>query len=508
MNPIQIHLSYFHKVPLFVSPSQDNDLHRVFGGSKDKRTGLTTFPATEPFASIVLSDLKAVFGERIQFSPEAEAFIAHLMARKLAHENQDLPAAFSYHTPPFEHQKEAVLRSLYEPRTGILFDCGLGKTKTVIDILSAARELDPAMKTLVVVPPHLPKNWAREFETHAPGKFSVCVFLNKNNKTADWQTRRHVYKGTRDKDPVPGTWAALVYPDIHYQPLDSPPEELAELEREYLECVNSEGDSTKVRSKMNRVAKKLGVTLTPAAKKLPPAPRPAGDYDVVVVSTSILEDSTDVELIMRHVPYTAIVFDESHAFRTATSKRSKSAMALASRVDRRHIMTGTPSLGDPMHMFAQLSIIGEFLVGSWYSFRKRYVVMRQVERYGKTYDESVAYKSLNVLNEIVALAAIRKRADDCLDLPPVRIIDHIVDVSDVTKDLYNQMATDSAVGVAEDQPNVRAAHAADRNSKLFQILGGFIYDSGKNYKLCEECPMLMGCVQNNIKPYTPACDIL
>jgi SNF2 family DNA or RNA helicase len=514
VSTVIIQLAYQNSTPVFVPNVADPECARIFGGMKQRKTGLWLFPAINPFASIVLNDMKIVFKDRMELSPMAAEHVALLEKEDKCRIEGTLPEGFEFVTQPFEHQKETIVRALYEPRTGILFDCGLGKTKTAIDTVRAARFVDKDPKVLIVVPPHLPLNWAREFETHAPGEFTVCTLLDENRKTLGWKERRHIYFGTRDNEPPEGSWSAIEFPDISYVSVPKAPREIVEMERAYLQEVQDETDGvSKARTRLRNALKLADLPYPPVARKLAPRPRPAKDYDVFVIPTSIMEGKEDVPLIMRSFPYTTIIFDESHGFRTPSSVRTKAALQLATRAYRRHIMTGTPSLGNPMHLYAQLGIIGDFLTGTWFDFRRQYVVLKPVSIKGNDFDQEVAYKNLNVLNELMTLVTARKRADDCLDLPDVHIIDYPVPASAGTKKLYNEMMKESEIlepvpGTREDGDGViRAANAADRINKLFQVLGGFITDTGKNYALCDDCPFVMECVENGVRPYTAACKI-
>jgi SNF2 family DNA or RNA helicase len=165
-----------------------------------------------------------------------------------------------------------------------------------------------------------------------------------------------------------------------------------------------------------------------------------------------------------------------------------------------------------MHLYTQLTLLGDFLTESWWAFYKRYnVVIRRVSR-GAEHDEVVAYKNLNVLNEIVTEISVRKKAEDCLDLPPVRTLPYYVYVGDETKKIYNEFVRSSSSEMAGRE--IRVAHAADRLTKLQQVLSGFVIDSQKNYQLCDgepggqPCQHLMDCARLKINPYTPKCAIV
>ena len=508
MEPIRIQVMRHHNTPVFVTKADHTDLARVYGYLHVKRLGHVFFPAFLPFADHVISDLGLVFGdENIVWEEEAVAHLSWLAEERRRRELNQLPADFNFVTKPFDHQKEGVIRALYEPRTGLFFDCGLGKTKTTIDLLRAIACVEPGTPTLILCPAHLAPTWEHEFNLHGDGTLRVLTLLDANSKTVNPTKRKHAYAGTRELEPVWTTdhpWAED-FPDIVYEPSHDPAfaVDIGDLELEYLRAVQDENAAakTRTRAQLRRAAKKHGVDLPPPAKKVDPAPEPAANYDVVVLPYSVL--TSDLDQILEHVPFGILVCDESHMLRSPSSKRSRAVTALASRAHRRYMLSGTPALGTPMHLFTQLTLLGFFLTGSWWQFYRRYNVIKRVTNWGKEHDEVMAFKNLNVLNEIVTEVALRKKAEDCLDLPPVRVIPYHVPVGAETRDTYNELILKFGAEIAGGE--VHVAHAADRLTKLLQILSGFYIDSQKNYELCDDCPNLLSCARLGIKPYTPKC---
>jgi SNF2 family DNA or RNA helicase len=510
-----------HNTPVFATKDDRADLKRIYGYTRVQKLRLALFPAFLPFSAHVVNDFEIVYGkENLDWAPAAKTHLAWLDAQRLRQQVNQLPRDFEFTTEPFDHQREGVLRALYEPRTALYFDCGLGKTKTAIDLIRALHCCEPDTKALVICPPHLAPNWEEEFRIHDGGDhpLRVLTLLDKHSKTIDPTKRKHAYYGTRKHEPNPELWPAKLHPDLLYEPVDRPYsllgdwDDLCRFELEYCEATIA-GDQkakTSLRGKMSRRAKNLGVKLTPAAKMLAPRPEPAENYDVIVLPYSIV--FSDANLILDALPFNVLICDESHMLRSPRSNRSKGTMKLANRASRRYLLSGTPALGTPMHLYTQLTMLGGFLTNSWWEFYKRYnVTIRRVSR-GNEHDEVVAFKALNVLNEIVTEVSLRKKAEHCLDLPPVRTLTYPIYVGDETREMYNSFVADSAAEIAGRE--VRVAHAADRLTKLLQVLSGFVIDSQKNYQLCdggeggEPCPNLLECVRLGINPYTPKCAIV
>jgi len=503
--PLTFHLKFLKGTPVFATASHEPALQRVYGFTVHKATGLRLFPAIYPFSKHVLSDLDLVFGNMIGWTSEALEWKTTL-AEYAESDKQLLHAPeMTWHTDPYQHQNEDVARGTWNERYAFFHDCGLGKTKTMIDTFRGIRLLNPEAKMLVLCPGHLPRIWQREVELHAGGELECFVMLDKNNKTPAPAIRKEFYKGQRQVEPPTDTWFAEQYPDILYDPMvlsdSTAGMDVAWLERQYLQAVQ-DGDAkarTSLRGKLKRRAKKWGFEMTPAAKKLKPRPRPASDYDIVTLSYDLL--IPDWDLIMKNLDYDVIVADESHYLRSARSKRTKLAWKLSALARRRYLMSGTPALGDPMHLYGQLKFLAPFMTGSWWDFSRRYVVWKETA----THSMPVAYKNLHVLNMEVSEVASRRKTEECLDLPDLRFIDVPVDLDSETKRLYNETVKNYCARFIER--DIRPSNAADRLNKLLQILSGFIIDSGRAEDLCHGCPHVMRCVVREVEPYTEDCKV-
>lgn len=106
-----------------------------------------------------------------------------------------IPAAFGYHTSPFEHQ-DLALRYLYTmKRVGLLLDPGLGKTKVVLDWIYLEKLTNPDFsKALVVCPKALLFVWVKQMRIHRPElKIHVLRGVGYNKQI---QGRRKKLKST------------------------------------------------------------------------------------------------------------------------------------------------------------------------------------------------------------------------------------------------------------------------------------------------------------------------
>tara|TARA_Y100000592_G_scaffold19371_2_gene29709 strand:+ start:15968 stop:17845 length:1878 start_codon:yes stop_codon:yes gene_type:complete len=203
------------------------------------------------------------------------------------------------------------------------------------------------------------------------------------------------------------------------------------------------------------------------------------------------------------VDYTDIILDESHSVRSPKSGRTKSILELveAKPVTRRVLLSGTPSLGSPMHLWGQLKALGDFVVpGSW-QFQNRYAIRSSFNKHIIT-----GWKNLDEVNDLVTSMSIRKTAEECLDLPDRTI--QVIEVNPCAKmrRLYNATIALNTIKVGEvtlgEAPNHLTAM-----TRLAQLSMGFCYKSLKDPLICDSCPNLVKCVDAGIQPYTGDCAV-
>ena len=86
-------------------------------------------------------------------------------------ENPDLDVDFTVfsHRPPFEHQKEAIIKLVSNKKYILADDMGLGKTSSAI-MASINLKLK---KVLIICPASLKVNWKREIENYSDGQVGI-----------------------------------------------------------------------------------------------------------------------------------------------------------------------------------------------------------------------------------------------------------------------------------------------------------------------------------------------
>jgi SNF2 family DNA or RNA helicase len=213
------------------------------------------------------------------------------------------------------------------------------------------------------------------------------------------------------------------------------------------------------------------------------------------------------------IPYTGVVADESHYIKGPQSARTKVAIELSKKASRRIIMSGTPSLGDPRDVYSQLRFLSPCFVNE--EFWKFTQLFCTTAPYNKRV--VVGYKNLDVLNKRIALIALRKSKEECLDLPKQLIIDVEIPLSKRQSRAYNTMVLTEeydqlanlllSEGSLTEEGILDIPNAAVLINKLIQLSAGFLYKKPDLPPICDTCDRLRDCVAARIKPYTKRCEV-
>lgn len=227
------------------------------------------------------------------------------------------------------------------------------------------------------------------------------------------------------------------------------------------------------------------------------------------------------------IDYSAIIVDESHQLKSPFSKRTTAVTALALRARRRVLLSGTPSLGSPFDLYAQLRFLGTyFCPENWWAFRKMFGVFPDWEKDDNVPKMLLGFKNLETMNDRVKLVSLKKTKEECLDLPDQHVIDEYFALYPDQKHEYNTFVVDRCLGAGFALKNqmlegtlcqadglTSPAHViADETitllGKVDQISSGFVYMSVRNPGLCNGCPSVTSCVTAGIKPYSLACKVV
>lgn len=172
-----------------------------------------------------------------------------------------------------------------------------------------------------------------------------------------------------------------------------------------------------------------------------------------------------------------VIVDEAADYRNAQTDRYE-VLERVARDRRLWMMTGAPCPNAPTDAWALARLVDKSRVPAYFSAFKK-LTMNQVTTYKwvpKPGSHETAFKALQ--------PAIRFRKKDCLKLPPVTFSSRACDLTDEQTKAYEAMKN-HLVAEAKAGVTVTAANAADKISKLRQILCGAVKTGEDSYTVID-----------------------
>jgi SNF2 family DNA or RNA helicase len=489
---VKLEGSIVNHTPVFVLRTRDTgEWRKAWGASPRKDDWI--FPAYYPFGLRTLEDLGR-FCPGITLDPSAAKWRAKLIEARALEEKAEkswagkqfselpLPSGYKFFRSPFRHQTYGVAVAYARWRKFFLWDMGVGKTGTVLELVRLLKALGEFEKTLIMCPPVVLSTWEREAKKVSDGEINVVVWdgdwiSDRELRTRGWIPPRKDVKGT---SRVPFV-------------------------REVLTERAASADLVVVSYPMARIE-----------------------------AQAAFKENRDNPLSV--LGFGMAVGDESHTLGDYDSQTTRAALEYSSRAGRRILLSGTAA-DHPKKLYPQLRFLAPGLLPLDYrGYQKRYLVKHPFNKH-----IVVGYSNLNELNEKVDLVASRMKKADCLeDLPPRTTTDvpfrlgpkqakrynQLVEEAKATADLFSSRPARVSLRVLtpedeesiaegdyivppvhkEDKAYVAAAEGGVRVSKLRQVLSGFLHTS-LDMTVCDGCDRMLKCVDRRVKPYTPACKI-
>ena len=480
-----IGLEHINGTPVFVSDGMVPGLERVHAGMLDMEKRRWIFPAYLPFGLTAVDDMRKVV-KGVQFSPEAEQHIKYLEEAPGRIERRELPPDFKFVTKPFDHQVEVLATILQYPRYALYLDAGTGKSKIIVDYMRCR----PGRRTLIVTPKVTVHNWVREVETHSQGALKAVAIRGTPEQKRDIVRR---YKEYDVLVASYGTVRNLGHPRLY-------PATLAALKKAKELGVKASD------SGLETLARHIRVVSDPD-RQLHLALAWALGMPIKHVGVGAAEEARSTAQWLKDIDFEIIVADESHNLNNMSSHQTKATLALSKQAPHRYLMSGTPTLGDPRHLFPQMKFLSPAIIPEdWMKFMDMFLVRAPWNKHMVT-----GYQNINILNARVNRVSVRKTKEECLDLPERTIIDVPVDLSAEQKKLYNKLVADMAVDLEDffsTESVLAVQNAAVLLNKLAQVGSGFIIDSQRKADICDNCQHLVKCVDSNVQPYTSRCQIV
>ena len=480
-----ISLETMNGTPVFVSSGMIPGLERVHAGILDAEKKRWMFPAYPPFGLLVVQDLKKVLKDT-SFSSEAEQQISLLQDVPQRLKERTLPEGFAFATKPFDHQIEGLSYLVHHPRFALYWDAGTAKTKVMIDL----KRCFPGHRMLVLTPKVTVQNWVREVALHSGGTLKAVAMRGSPEQ------KRSIIQRYKEYDVIVasyGTARNLGHPRLYPATLKA----LQDARASGVPLTNS-GLKTLVRGLrfLSDPDRQFGLAVAWALG----AP-------IAHVCRWAEDESKYSPQWLKDIDFQIIAADESQNLNNTSADQTKAALALSKQARRRYLMSGTPTLGDPRHLYAQMKFLSPAIIPEdWIKFSDMFLT-----RSPRNMRIVTGFKNINILNERVNRVAIRKTKEECLDLPPRTIIDVPIELSAEQKKLYNKLVEEMSADLQEffdSESTMAVQNAAVLLNKLAQVTSAFIIDNQRNAGLCDTCEHLTKCVDGNIQPYTSKCQVV
>ena len=172
-------------------------------------------------------------------------------------------------------------------------------------------------------------------------------------------------------------------------------------------------------------------------------------------------------------PWDIVIVDESTRFKTPGARRTKNLHKL--HATRRVILTGTPITGKPEDAWSQFEFVAPGLFGSWWAYADRYLVKDYWKRI-----VGVKPEMIGELRDRIEQHSYRVLKSAVLDLPPKVYADRRVELVGEQRQAYEQMRKQLVIEMT-DMPRVSAATILTQLLRLTQITAGLVGE-GDRYR--------------------------
>jgi SNF2 family DNA or RNA helicase len=198
--------------------------------------------------------------------------------------------------------------------------------------------------------------------------------------------------------------------------------------------------------------------------------KPVGTEPYTIVNCEKLSLKSTLAPIAER-EWDVVIVDESTRFKNPTANRTKALHKL--KAHHRLILTGTPITGKPEDAWAQFQFVAPGLLGSWWSFRDRYLALDYFK-----HPVGIKPGMAGELKSLIASRSYRVLKQDVLDLPPKVYADRIVEMTGVQKTAYHQMKEDLRVQI-EGMEGASAFNILTVLLRLTQITAGLVGESDR-----------------------------
>jgi hypothetical protein len=148
------------------------------------------------------------------------------------------------------------------------------------------------------------------------------------------------------------------------------------------------------------------------------------------------------QFIVAHKGKVLFVADESHDFRSPSSKRFRIARGIGKLCSHKRILTGTPSSNSPLAVWSQFELLAEAALGfkTFGDFKAQYAVVQMARtKTGRMFETIVGYRNLDDLQARIAKwASVVLKAD--AGVPPTLDGEVVFGLTEKQRALYDKVS--------------------------------------------------------------------
>jgi len=167
------------------------------------------------------------------------------------------------------------------------------------------------------------------------------------------------------------------------------------------------------------------------------------DFHILIMNVEALSTKRGKQFAEKFLSChkTLMAIDESTTIKNPGAIRTKTIVDISRNVSYKRILTGSPVTKSPLDLFTQCYFLDPWLLDhqSFYSFKTRYAITKQINVSGRMIQLVVGYRNLPELSEKLKPFSYRVLKDDCLDLPPKTFMKRTIQLTDEQKKVYDQM---------------------------------------------------------------------
>src|SRR5690348_24802 len=163
-----------------------------------------------------------------------------------------------------------------------------------------------------------------------------------------------------------------------------------------------------------------------------------------------------------------LVYDELTAVKNRQSDRWKFTNQLVQSRARVVGMTGEPMPQAPTDVYGQIKMITPKVLENWSFARWRDYTMKKITKFRWLPLPDATERVFKLMQP-----SVRFERDQCMDLPPVQVVDYDCALSPEQKKLFNYLKKELAAQVQAG--DITTANEADKVNKLVQIRLGCVY---------------------------------